>query len=306
MPRREPKIVFGDATRREALALPATFAELQRRCQKAMGCYCELYLDSGANGRFNSESQDVRLTTEAQYQIVQDKDVVILVDPAGRRLNLKELGSIFDDLTTYRQDYVEHPIRKVRPREEVAYLDTDPVLDISALCYKTTYNAHYKPIPIPKAASYPPAPKREPDQCATGHTTYECDYIRYPHKSRPAVEEDKREITKPWSQDYRSTYNCDYKQGYAPRGERKAGWCDDYPKAPDGAEWRKTEYNEEYVKKDRGELNTDEGYVEDRGCYTESNADWNTTHRSTYVDHGRNKQQILFVDPEDAKKRQFK
>ena len=171
-----PKTVYGDAARREAMALPATFGELQRRCHQAMGCYCEMYLDSGADGHVPASSPNVRITNEAQYGIVRDRDVIILVDPAGRRLSLKELGSVFDGLSVYRRDYVAHPARAPRGPAGDLELEGEPLPDMSAWCYRTTYRSHFTPKALPPRDALPSeVPARSPDGCLTGKTTYECD-----------------------------------------------------------------------------------------------------------------------------------
>ena len=293
-----PKMVYGDAARREAMALPATFGELQRRCHQAMGCYCEMYLDSGADGHIPASSPNVRITNEAQYGIVRDRDVIILVDPAGRRLSLKELGSIFDGLTVYRRDYVAHPYRAPRGPAGDLELEGEPLPDMSAWCYRTTYRSHFTPKALPPRDVLPSeVPDRAPDGCLTGKTTYECDYVAHPRNAKPHPGEDVREIPRPWTQEYRSTYAAHF-LGPKVDAPKRGSWGCDFPDKPPGAPWRATEYADEYVEKVAVTVRPDPG-IHGGPSGDHGMGEWESSHRAAYVDHGRTKRgDLVFVEPE--------
>ena len=292
-----PKMIYGDYERREAMALPPTFGELQRRCFHAMGCYCEMYLDSAAHGRHPASSPSMPISNEAQYKVVQDGDVIILVDPAGRRLSLRELGSVFDGLTVYKRDYVPHPIRVPRGCRDEEPVDAVPIPDMSRFTYKTSYNAHYTRPKLSPRAPDPPPPEWKPDRTAppTGLTTYEVDYVPYPYEAKPGPDDNVQEIPRPWTQTYKSTYHKHFESPRLPP-PTNAGFSCPFPDKPEGAKWRKTEYTDEYVEKRPYDLRPEPGI--DAGPDHLDHGMWDTAHRTSYAPPAKPKQPICFIEPE--------
>lgn len=259
-----------------------------------MGTYVTLWHDGCANGRLSSRAA-VQIRTEAEYQTVRDDDVVIVVDPSGRRL---DLNALFDGLTTYRKDYVEHPPQRRVERPEIEW-DMPRIPDISRLMFKTSYGDHYKPIAIkPRPRSAAPAP-RERLTSATGHSTYTQSYLPYPIK--PAARDTHTPsggLLRPWPQDYTTTYNRDMVRH--PRGLEPAmpPHGPGFPERDAHAPWLPTEYTDEYVEKSAPPHYGDAGFERVLGVDGPQAEKWRTTYDTEYLGRQHAARGVLNVDPE--------
>lgn len=244
---------YGDATKRVSLPLPPTLKIMMQRAREIMGGDCEIWHAPSPQGEPAVANYKIR--NEADYSLVKNQDILVLCFPDGRLLDILSVGKIFDDLTIYRRDYVEHPITSptvFRPE------DCDESLpDISGLTFKTTYNNHFRGKSLPEGAwRRGVAPTGEnfsitSGNTLTGESTYQSHYqspgLDSANLNDPAFVD--FHFPKPWIQSYNSTYRTDFVPHPLtdPSGRTVEGSADlsTGPRVP----WRQTEYMDEYVAK---------------------------------------------------------
>ena len=289
------KWVYGDSRRRETYPLPGSFKALKQRARAVLGVDCEVWHDRGAQGRVDAKA-NYRVLNEADFGLIEDDDVVILVDPYGRGLSL---GSLFDDGTIYKRDYVKHPMSLLRSRQPESLGDLS-LPDLSNLFYKTSYKSDYLGKQLDRPTDNNLVEENKETQGPfDGTSTYRDHYKGHCFAIEPQAET-APPLEGPSYRDYSTTHNRHYMKPNPLAHSAPAGLdSDQAQKRKPTAPWRPTEYAEEYVEKHAQPWNGSQPIYEGPGPRATK---WQSTYRTDYLQPPhRSSKSILHYDPEQQK-----